>query len=157
MEMHGEQLSVRDVGCTGVILVGCAISVAFASHKDEVCDVPSLLGLYRTTSFALYASAIILLIVAVLVAIRYMERVQLLCGLRSVQYQQIVRWHRLSYAALSGITGAQSVLFAKPVRNVWLILLHWHIGICVPCVGRAQALRQCRTTFNQMSGCVVVS
>ena len=34
------------------------------------------------------------------------------------QYQGLIKYHRLSYAALSGLVGAQSVLFAKSIDEL---------------------------------------
>jgi hypothetical protein len=116
--MHGEKLSRTDLVATCVIILGCIVSVAFASHKNEICDIDTLLGLYAKPRFAIYASCILLLLTGGVLAVRHMEHVVKVYGTRSARYQAVFQYHRFSYAFLSGVAGAQSVLFAKSLDEL---------------------------------------
>ena len=118
--MHGEQVTKRDILVTAFIIFGCVLSVAFASHKNEICDITDLLALYGTSTFGIYAVVVVTIIFSCLFYIRYMERVRQYYGKRSARYVRVLKHHRLSYAALSGIVGAQSVLFAKTVAELFV-------------------------------------
>lgn len=93
-----------------------------------------LFSFYLTTRFAIYAASVTGSIFASLFGIRWMElRLRYAArlaprtrgarpdprhrarrhGPRSAKYQSVAKLHRFSYAAVSGIIGAQSVLFAK--------------------------------------------
>mmetsp|Transcript_10690 Transcript_10690/g.17482 ORF Transcript_10690/g.17482 Transcript_10690/m.17482 type:complete len:801 (-) Transcript_10690:45-2447(-) len=116
--MHGEKLSSRDVGATVVIILGCILSVAFASHKNEICDIDALLALYGKPRFAFYASSIILILLGSLFAVRYIERIVKVYGTKSRRYRQLSVYHRFLYSFLSGVVGAQSILFAKSLDEL---------------------------------------
>ena len=118
--MHGEKVTKRDIIVTAFIIFGCVLSVAFASHKNEICDISQLLALYVTSTFGIYAAVVLGIIFTSLFYIRYMERVLQYYGSRSARYQRVLKHHRFSYAALSGIVGAQSVLFAKTVAELFV-------------------------------------
>ena len=109
----GEVPTRRDIMATLLIVAGCAVAVSFASHKDHIYGPDELFALYTKPNFYLYFGAVVLVVAAWLLAIRWMERVQATRGSSSPEYRRVFRVHRFSYAAISGIAGAQSVLFAK--------------------------------------------
>jgi len=115
---HGERLGSRDVIATMVILFGCVFSVAFASHKNEIWGLDELMALYNTPRFALYASIIFLILFIGSICVRYFERIVKVYGLKSRRYKAIFKYHRFSYSFLSGVAGAQSVLFAKSLDEL---------------------------------------
>jgi hypothetical protein len=91
---------------------------------EHACDshVPGVLAaftsdqlfeLYKRPQFIAYLPIIVALILAILLAIRYIERLQASFGSHSPQYAKHAKFHRFSYACVSGIAGAQSILFAK--------------------------------------------
>lgn len=113
--MHGEKLHSRIVIATVFIIIGCVISVASASHENHVCDIGVIFKLYTTPRFALYISVVSITIAAILVFVKRAERIKIELGAESSEYQRVFSGHRISYAAISGIFGAQSVLFARTV------------------------------------------
>lgn len=108
-----EKVTRLDLIATATIVSGCVVAVAFASHKNCLYTLSDLFELYRRPQFYVYAVAVTLILVVWLLWIRWVERVQARFGSNSPEYQRYVRFHRVSYAAVSGIAGAQSVLFAK--------------------------------------------
>jgi hypothetical protein len=72
-----------------------------------------LFALYRRPQFYVYVPVVVLTVGTMLVAIRRIERVQREKGSNSPEYQRFAKFHRFSYAAISGIVGAQSIMFAK--------------------------------------------
>ena len=116
--MHGEKLHKQVLMSTAIIILGCAIAVATASHANEICDIDKLFALYSTPRFIAYAVVLILILVAGSMAIKRCEQLLEECGPDSPEYQAVFKFHRVSYAGLSGICGAQSVLFAKSVDEL---------------------------------------
>jgi len=110
---HKEIPSQMDILATGIIFIGCVLSVAFATHKNEICDIESLLALYQKPRFAIYGLTILVLLTCAYLSVRYIENVVSMYGKRSSKYQKVFRYHRFLYTFLSGVVGAQSVLFAK--------------------------------------------
>eukprot|EP00512_Aurantiochytrium_limacinum_P001141 CAMPEP_0171489180 /NCGR_PEP_ID=MMETSP0958-20121227/2613_1 /TAXON_ID=87120 /ORGANISM="Aurantiochytrium limacinum, Strain ATCCMYA-1381" /LENGTH=712 /DNA_ID=CAMNT_0012022363 /DNA_START=120 /DNA_END=2258 /DNA_ORIENTATION=- len=127
--MHGETLSQQDVLATAVIFLGCIISVAFASHENEIYTIEELLGLYATLRFVIYAVTIVALLVGGLIFVHFIESVVRKHGTRSRKYRKLFRYHRFSYAFLSGVAGAQSVLFAKTLDGLLVASFTGHSRI----------------------------
>jgi hypothetical protein len=109
----GEVPTRRDVMATGLIVAGCAVAVSFAAHKDHLFTAPQLFALYLKPNFYVYFTVVVVIVLVWLLAIRWMEVIQATRGSKSKAYRRVFKCHRLSYAAISGIAGAQSVLFAK--------------------------------------------
>jgi magnesium transporter len=109
----GERPTRRDLYATALIVAGCAVAVSFASHKDHLYMPQELLSMYRRVTFYGYIVPIVVGVIAWLIFIRWIERKRATYGESSPQYRRFAKFHRFSYPALSGIAGAQSVLFAK--------------------------------------------
>jgi len=116
--MHGETLRSSVVCATIVILVGCVVAVASASHLNLICDVDSLLALYWTRRFSIYFIVIACLIMLCLNFIARCEQVEREQGTDSPAYRSLYAYHRVSYALVSGTFGAQSVLFARSFNEL---------------------------------------
>lgn len=114
-KMHGEKLHRHVLYATAIIVLGCMLSVASASHANEVCDINALMGLYWTVRFMLYALTLLAIVTGVMLFIRKAEALVKTHGKDSAEYSKIFKYHRISYAFLSGLLGAQSVLFARSV------------------------------------------
>ena len=78
-----------------------------------VYSTAALFALYRTTEFGVYAATIFLSVVVSLFVIHWMERRLRVYGPNHAKYLAVFKLHRFSYAAVSGIVGSQSILFAK--------------------------------------------
>lgn len=109
----GETITRSDLYSTMLIVAGCIVAVAFASHKDCLYTLHQLFDLYKQPSFYVYATVVVLMVVGMLLAIRWVERIQKAFGSNSEQYARVAKFHRFSYACVSGVVGAQSILFAK--------------------------------------------
>ena len=96
-----------------LIVAGCVVAVAFASHSDPTYTLEILFGLYATLTFGLYASLVTVCASIVMIVVWYIERVEKRNGTPSPEYQWWFRIHRFAYPCVSGIIGAQSILFAK--------------------------------------------
>jgi hypothetical protein len=59
------------------------------------------------------------IVIAMLVMIRQAERVEARFGKTSEHYRKYFKFHRFSHACISGVTGAQSVLFAKTLVELF--------------------------------------
>jgi magnesium transporter len=109
----GEKISRNDILATSLIVVGCVVAVSMGSHDDPVLSLDQLFALYRTATFAVYASCIAAVIIGILIAIRVIEGIEKKHGKTSPEYLRFFKFHRFSYSCISGFIGAQSVLFAK--------------------------------------------
>jgi len=116
--MHGEKLHGSVVLATLIIVVGCIIAVASASHVNEICSVDALFALYITGRFAVYCTIFFSMVFAVMWFIRRAEKIKKDWGEDAEEYRRVFRYHRVSYAFLSGLFGAQSVLFARSVGQL---------------------------------------
>lgn len=116
--MHGEKLHPNVVTSTLVIVAGCAMSVAAASHSNEICSIDMLFALYTKPRFLIYALIFLMVTGFGQQSIRRFEYIQATFGDSSPQYQEVFKTHRVSYASMSGLIGAQSVLFAKSVDQL---------------------------------------
>lgn len=98
------------VCCFGV----CILLICFVFLNFYRCTgrLKQLFGFYERISFFVYAMTVIIVMLILRWYINYMERIQKE-GENSKKYLDNVKYFRFSYAAVSGIVGAQSVLFAK--------------------------------------------
>jgi hypothetical protein len=118
--MHGEKLHHRVLLATIIIVIGCATAVASASHTNNICDIDSLFGLYSTVQFFVYIVILGSFMLGIFVFIRKAERIHEETGADSEEYMRVFRYHRISYACLSGIFGSQSVLLARSVSQMFV-------------------------------------
>ncbi|KAH9256436.1 hypothetical protein BASA81_005350 [Batrachochytrium salamandrivorans] len=117
--MNGEKLQPGIIKATIVILIGCIMAVGSASHDNMVCSLDALFSLYLTSQFCVYGLIIISILFALYFFAKRCERLQLEFGTESEEYQQVVKFHRITYAAMGGVFGAQSVLFARTVTQAF--------------------------------------
>lgn len=127
--INGEKLTMRDLGSTALIVAGCAVSVATANHQDEIYTAEQLFALYASPRFGIYMGTVVFVILSLLVATRWMERVEAREGHSSPRWQRLQKLHRLGYPLMSGIAGAQSVLFAKTVVELFTGQFVHHDGV----------------------------
>jgi hypothetical protein len=111
--MHGELMTNRDYAATGLIIIGCVLSVAFAQHKDTLYCAEVIWNQFSTAGVIIYLLIICIVVFAGMLFSKWAERVRTELGADSALYLKWGKLHRFSYAAVSGICGAQSVLFMK--------------------------------------------
>eukprot|EP00946_MAST-07B_sp_MAST-7B-sp1_P003759 g3759.t1 len=111
--MHGELMTNRDYAATGLIIIGCVLSVAFAQHKDTLYCAEIIWNQFSTAGVIAYLVIIIGIVFGGMLFSKWAERVRTELGADSALYVKWGKLHRFSYAAVSGICGAQSVLFMK--------------------------------------------
>ena len=112
-----ENLDNRDIISTLSIVFGSGLAVAFASHDDQSYTISQLFAFYTYNRFIIYCIFIIIIILIMLYYIDYIEK------LPDSLYSLYRTQHRFLYSSLSGIIGAQSVLFAKSFAELMSILI----------------------------------
>jgi len=105
-----EVITTWDVLSTLTIVLGCVISVIFASHEDVVYANDELFRFFLRWPFLIYMMGVIIFMAMCYVSMKHYEGIEH-DPLRYSTHEE--SWHRLTYPALSGTIGAQSVLFAK--------------------------------------------
>ncbi|RLN53781.1 hypothetical protein BBJ28_00005075 [Nothophytophthora sp. Chile5] len=113
-----EKFTRGDAIGTTLVLAGICIVAAFANKESACYTVDELVDLYREPLFAVYAVLMGISCVALFLLSKKMERVLKQHGRASPAYKRFAKLHPVSYPALSGIFGAQSVLFAKSVAEL---------------------------------------
>jgi len=118
--MLGESLHGKVVASTFIIVAGCILAVMSASHVNAICSVDALFALYLTMRFFAYALCFFAIVGVTMAFITRAERVKADYGVDTDAYRKVFRYHRVSYAFLSGLFGAQSVLFARSVGQLFV-------------------------------------
>jgi len=116
--MHGEKLRRKIIWTTCIIVIGCIMAVATASHDNVICSVDGIFGYFDSVTFLGYALVIIFLAGGAITFIRRAEKVLKVYGVDSEKYERIFKFHRVSYAFLAGLFGAQSVVFARALGQL---------------------------------------
>jgi Magnesium transporter NIPA len=124
----GEILTRRDVLATLTIFTGTAISIAFANHEEQTYSFDQLFEFYQAPRFFFY---VLMILTIVGLTYRTMTRIEdsidapslpddhpdLTLIRRLSQYPWgrtlLLDFTRFGFAAISGITGAHTVMFAK--------------------------------------------
>ena len=120
----GETLTKKDVIGTFMIIIGASlVAVAYGalgSPNNKEYSLDELIQLYLRVSILIY----FLLVGALMLALyTLMKKCEFILGQegdhqQDPEYQKLVRWHPFSYSALSGVFGANSVLFAKSTTEL---------------------------------------
>ncbi|OQR93792.1 pre-mRNA cleavage complex II protein Clp1 [Thraustotheca clavata] len=108
-----ERLTWNDLHGTIFIVCGAVIVCIFGAHESTNYTLDELVALYRRWDmlfYAIFIFAVILFFYLLNVRSQAMFDQH---GGESIEYSFYKKWHPLSYAALSGVVGAQSVMFAK--------------------------------------------
>lgn len=119
--IHDETVEKSDFKNTFLIILGCCFSVAFSSKQTSFREVVSLFELFTSVSFMFYAITTLTLIISLLMFLRKVENN--FSNLTSAERTSAEKRQRLIYPVLSGICGAQSVLFAKLLDELLLSTL----------------------------------
>jgi len=113
-----EAFNRSDAIATTLIIIG-VVQVALFADKSETCyTVEELVSFYARTEFIVYAIVICILFLLFLYLVKHIEGILQSFGLNSDKYEKFRRIHPILYPALSGLFGAQSVLFAKSTAEM---------------------------------------
>lgn len=108
----GESLSRRDVIATLFVLVGVVLVAISADKTEKEYSLDCLLVLYQRPTFIIYLTfSVFLAVVLFAICIRLRKLKQ--TNPQSDLYIRWKRFHPICPPALSGLFGAQSILFAK--------------------------------------------
>ncbi|KAG6599736.1 Magnesium transporter NIPA2 [Phytophthora cinnamomi] len=113
-----EKFTRSDAIGTALVLLGIIVVATFAEKESKCYTVHELVALYREPLFAVYATLMCVSCVILFFLMRKMERTLKHKGRTSLEYKRFRKLHPVSYPALSGIFGAQSVLFAKSMAEL---------------------------------------
>lgn len=116
----GEALSRMDIVATCIILCG-VVTVAISADKTEkFYTLQCLLDAYLETEFLVYAFFMGMLLLFGYGINVYLRKLRARAGARfdSKEYKKWKKIHPVCPAALSGLVGAQSVLFAKSTAEL---------------------------------------
>jgi magnesium transporter len=114
-----EKFTRMDAIGTGLVLAGICIVAAFANKESACYTVDELVALYGEPFFVMYLVIVALACLGLFLLAKKLERVLRLQGSSSTTYKKYARVHPVTYPALSGVFGAQSVLFAKSVAELF--------------------------------------
>jgi len=109
----------RNDGIATALIIGGVVQVALFADKSERCyTVDELASFYARTAFIIYAIVICILFFILLYLVKHIENILQSSGSNSEKYEKYRRVHPILYPALSGLFGAQSVLFAKSTAEL---------------------------------------
>ena len=74
--LSGEIMTTRDYFATALIMIGCVLSVAFASHKDTTYCPEIIWNQFNQLGVILYFITIAILVLSLLLFSRWAERVE---------------------------------------------------------------------------------
>ena len=111
-----ESITGLDVLATVAIVIGSSLSVACADHRDRLYGLDELFHLFVRGRFLLYVAVVCTAMFVLYGCIQHIDRIQ--AEAPADVYRTYRRHHRFCFAALAGIVGAQSVLFAKCVGTL---------------------------------------
>jgi len=116
----GETITRLDLAATLLIILGIILVAAFADKSSQCFSLDSLMCLYKRPQFIGYAVVIFGSIVVVYVGIIFTRRriIALKDETDSRAYKRLHMISPLLCASLSGLIGAQSVLFAKSTIEI---------------------------------------
>ncbi|GMF15975.1 unnamed protein product [Phytophthora fragariaefolia] len=103
---------------TALVLLGIIIVAMFAEKQSVCYTLHELVALYCEPLFVVYATLMCVSCVVLFLLTRKMEQTLKDKGRTSPEYKRFRKLHPVSYPALSGIFGAQSVLFAKSMAEL---------------------------------------
>ena len=114
----GETLTRKDIMATMVIVSGVALITVFASKKEACYTADDLIVLFQRWQFIVYTLVFTGSFFAFWYITRRASRKRRIYGDLSPQYLATKNLHRFGYPCLSGLIGAQDVLFAKATAEL---------------------------------------
>jgi len=111
-----EVVSRLDIMSTMAISFGCTLCIAFSTHTEHDFTAEELYALFRSRPFLVYGFGVLSLGIAFFSQIQMIYRTRLF-----LKSEFHLKMHRFLLPALSGLTGAQNVLFAKCCSTLVLL------------------------------------
>ncbi|CAK4607863.1 unnamed protein product [Aphanomyces euteiches] len=108
-----ERLGRNDLFGTILICIGAVMVTIFGSHSSTSYSLDELLALYYRWDMLIYVAAICAILSLLYTMLCRSEEALKNHGNMSDEYKPFRKIHPLAYSGLSGIFGAQSVMFAK--------------------------------------------
>jgi magnesium transporter len=120
--MLNEKVSKTDVRAVMMIVIGCMIAVSFGQHESKVHTLDNLLYMFGRVPMILYSIGTCIIIGTLWLTIQYIEATYS-SGDGDFRYtyknkSRAHKLHRFLYPAMSGVVGAQSVLFGKVTAEI---------------------------------------
>jgi hypothetical protein len=113
-----ERLSRKDSLATLLITVGIVAIAASGDKRSSCYTLDQLVQLYGEPAFIGYIIGVSVVSVGVYIFARYARALRARVGPWAPEYQRLRKAHMFAYPTLSGVLGAQSVLFAKSTAEL---------------------------------------
>jgi len=113
--MLKEKLSKTQIAATMIIFVGAVVTVSFSSHASPAYSLEILKELFLRGPMSIYTIVMPGLIMLHMITIEVIEHLS--AERRASRALSTI--HMIGYAGAAGITGGQSILFAKAVMEVF--------------------------------------
>jgi hypothetical protein len=114
----GEELHKLDIVATLFVLIGICIVSIFMNKGGKCYDLDGLIELYIKQTFLIYIGIVLTLATIAYLTIKHVEWLYNTKGKNHPQYMLYRKVHPILYPILSGLLGAQSVLFAKATAEL---------------------------------------
>jgi drug/metabolite transporter (DMT)-like permease len=111
----GERLGRRQIAATLIIFCGAVVTVVFSSHTSPAYSLEVLVALFLRPSMRIYTIVMPSVIMLFMAAV---EVVELMPPERREGNRTLSMVHMLGYAGAAGVTGGQSILFAKAAMEL---------------------------------------
>lgn len=113
-----ESLGNLDMISTLLIIVGVILVALFAEKGGDDHTLEQLIDYYSETGFIIYVVVVFSSIIGFHFLTNYLEHIYITKGPSSPEYSKWRLIHPVSYPAMSGICGGQSVLLAKSCAEI---------------------------------------
>ena len=113
-----EDLTRLDLLATFMIILGIVLITAFADKNEVTYDIEELKMLYKHTRFYIYLALVVTTCIVMFSIVKHIQKIDAKFGHKSEEYKPWRRVHPVFTAALSGVIGAQSTLFAKSTAEL---------------------------------------
>lgn len=114
-----EKLTFRDKIGTMNIILGIIVLAVFGAKSNTSYTVEELLHMYQQSAFIVYVVLTTITVCSLYWLYLKCHRIEKEFGKGHAKYQKLKKFHPLTCSALSGCLGAQSILCAKSVAEMF--------------------------------------